>query len=209
MFIRVGSANYFGTVYVNGVKVGSHEGGHLPFAFEITEHVTWDDENVVAITVENELKPTRVPSGNMPSAIGGFASFPRTTFDFFPFAGIHRPVVLYTAPQTHIDDVTVVTDIDGATGRVTITARLNEAVDAQGTVTLKGGADPVMADLAFKVGVANAEVSVSNARFWSDKDPYLYDLTITTDTDRYALQIGIRAIAVQGGQILLTANRCS
>ena len=57
MFIRVGSAVYFGTVYVNGVKVGSHEGGHLPFAFEITDQIKWDEENVVAISVENELKP--------------------------------------------------------------------------------------------------------------------------------------------------------
>ncbi len=65
VFIRVGSACYFGTVYVNGVKVGSHDGGHLPFAFEITEHVKWGEENVIAISVENELQPTRVPSGNM------------------------------------------------------------------------------------------------------------------------------------------------
>jgi len=87
------------------VKVGSHEGGHLPFAFEITEQLAWDAENMVAISVENELKPTRVPSGNMQSAFSMLASALPTTFDFFPFAGIHRPVVLYTVPQTHIEDV--------------------------------------------------------------------------------------------------------
>ena len=59
--------------------------------------------------------------GNMNSAISGFASFPRTTFDFYPFAGIHRPVVLYTVPQTHIEDITVVTSIDGTTGTVKVT----------------------------------------------------------------------------------------
>ena len=65
VFVRVGSASYFGTVYVNGQEAGSHEGGHLPFAFEITNLILWDAENVIAISVENELKPTRVPSGNM------------------------------------------------------------------------------------------------------------------------------------------------
>ncbi len=43
-------------LYLNGRKVGSHEGGHLPFAFEITDYVKWDDENVIAISVENDLQ---------------------------------------------------------------------------------------------------------------------------------------------------------
>jgi beta-glucuronidase len=207
VFIRVGSANYQGTVYINGERVGGHEGGHLPFAFEITALVRWDAENVIAISVENELKPTRVPSGNLPSsAMSMFMSTPRTTFDFYPFAGLHRPVVLYTVPQTFIEDVTVVTDIDGADGTVTITTRLNEPRAARGSVTLSGGAEPVTAEVSFNEGEAEAELRVPNARFWSDKDPYLYDLTVATDSDGYTLQVGIRTIAVQGGQILLNGQ---
>lgn len=61
IFLCVGSANYTGTVYVNGSKVGSHAGGHLPFAFEITDHVRWNQANIIAISVENELVPEQVP----------------------------------------------------------------------------------------------------------------------------------------------------
>ncbi len=36
--------------------------------------------------------------------------------------------------------------------------------------------------------------------------PHLYDLTLQTDHDHYALKVGIRTIAVQGGQVLLNGN---
>ena len=205
VFIRVGSANYYGTIYVNGTKVGSHEGGHLPFAFEITELVRRNEENVIAISVENHLKPTRVPSGNIPSALGAFASFPRTSFDFFPFAGLHRPVVLYTVPQSYIEDVTVVTGIDGTDGTVKVRATVNGAAET-GHVILTDGDQTVAADLSFEEGAAQTSFSVPDARFWSNKDPHLYDLTIQTVSDRYTLQVGIRTVEVQGGQILLNSQ---
>jgi beta-glucuronidase len=205
VFIRVGSANYSGTVYVNGTKVGSHEGGHLPFAFEITELVRWGEENVIAISVENHLKPTRVPSGNITSDLGAFASFPRTTFDFFPFAGLHRPVVLYSVPQTYIEDVTAVTDIDGTDGTVRVSVRVDGAAES-GRATLTDGDQTVRSDLSFEEGAAQTSLSVSDARLWSEKDPHLYDLTIQTDSDSYTLQVGIRTVEVQGGQILLNGQ---
>lgn len=207
VFLRVGSAAYFGTVYVNGAKIGSHEGGHLPFAFEITDHVKWNEENVVAISVENELKATRVPSGNINSSMGMFASTPRTTFDFYPFAGIHRPVVLYSVPKVHIEDVTVVTTIEGKSGVVKVTVKSSKAGAGSGSVQLSGGKEPVTAELSFdKHGVAEATLVVPNARLWSDKDPYLYDLTVSAGRDAYSLKVGIRTIAVKGGKILLNGK---
>ncbi len=211
VFLRVGSACYQATVYVNGVEVGSHEGGHLPFAFDVTDQIRWNEGNVIAVSVENELKPTRVPSGNIDSAMDMFSSTPRTTFDFYPFAGIHRPVVLYSVPQIYIEDITVVTEIEGddgqaPTGAVKVAVKLNDTVAAQGSVRLEGGDTTVQSDLAFTEGVAEAELTVPDARLWSDKDPYLYDLTIQTEDDRYSLKVGIRTIAVEGGQILLNGE---
>ncbi len=202
VFIRVGSAVYLGTVYLNGVKIGAHEGGHLPFAFEITDQVRWDEENVLAISVENVLKPERVPSGNMPgSDMSMFMATPKTTYDFYPFSGIHRPVVLYSVPQDYIEDVTVVTTIEPKV-EVKVKVKLNAAVDGTGSVELRSDG-VISADLTFADGEAEATLSVPYAHLWSDKDPYLYDLIVKSETDQYALKVGIRTIAVDGGKILL------
>jgi len=206
VFVRVGSAVYLSTVYLNGVKIGSHEGGHLPFAFEITDKIKWGEENILAISVENELKPSRVPSGNMPgSDMSMFMSTPKTTYDFYPFAGIHRPVVLYSVPQTYIEDVTVVTTLEPA-AQVKVTVKLNAAVSGKGSVQLVGGDAVFKADLAFANGVAAATLTVPDAHLWSDKDPYLYDLTVASEDDSYSLKVGIRTIAVDGGKVLLNGQ---
>jgi beta-glucuronidase len=206
VFIRVGSACYFGTVYINGVKIGSHEGGHLPFSFEITDYIHWESENIIAISVENELKPTRVPSGNMETPLLPIASFPKTPYDFFPFAGIHRPVVLYSVPQTYIEDIVVVTDINESDGTLKTTIRLNAEIETQGAIQVKDGDSLIESKLFFQGGLAEAQLIVPNAKFWSDKTPFLYDLTIWVEHDQYTLKIGIRTILIEGGQILLNGN---
>ncbi len=206
VFIRIGSAPYFANVFVNGVKVGSHEGGHLPFTFEITEYMQWNAANVFAVNVENELKPERVPSGNTYHPFGRTPSYPNTTFDFFPFAGIHRPVILYSLPQTFIDDITIVTDIVGRNGQVAINVHLNQPVDGRGTAVLTDTATRIQTDLIFREGTAEGAITVPNAHLWSDMDPHLYTLTIRTDSDQYSLQIGIRTVTVEDGHILLNGK---
>ncbi len=74
----------------------------------------WGAENTIAISVENELLPSRVPAGGASGL--GLSGYPPTTYDFFPFSGIHRPVVLSSVPGSAIEDIRVVTEIAGESG---------------------------------------------------------------------------------------------
>jgi beta-glucuronidase len=211
VFLRIGSANYATKVWVNGTVVAEHLGGHLPFVADVTDQLAWDRTNIIAITVENKQLPERVPPGPGPAG-GGVAGvlggFPATTYDFFPYAGVHRPVVLYAVPAAaHIDDVTVLTTIDGSDGVIQVTVATAGAYAGRGKARLHD----LEADLDFRAGAAEATVRIPAARLWSPQDPHLYPLTITlTDgqhtTDVYTLDIGIRTVAVRGDQLLLNGQ---
>ena len=201
----MGSACYFAEVYINGEKVGSHEGGHLPFEFDVTSQVRFGAENTIAISVENQLLPTRVPSGNVTGTMDASsitAGYPSTTFDFFPFAGLHRPVILYSVPQSHISDITVITGIDGPDGLVEINVQTNGDIQAV-RITIKDVHQSVVCDTQSQSGVTETTLNIPNAKFWSHSNPHLYDLDIRTETDHYTLKIGIRTIKIDGHQLLL------
>lgn len=215
IFLRVGSANYSAMLYVNGKKVGSHEGGHLPFSFEISQFIDWDHENLFVIAVENELRPERVPSGNMPnSSMGMMSGSPSTTFDFYPFAGIHRPVVLYSLPSQFISDCRIATTFKNDTGIVDVTICLDNGkiqknpTPIEGTASLFDSTGVLVGKtrLSFFGEKAAARIEVAGVQLWSNKNPYLYELQVSIAGDEYSIKVGIRTIAVKGGQILLNGN---
>ena len=212
IFIRVGSANYATQVWLNGTLVGDHQGGHLPFVFDITEHIAWGQPNTLAIQVDAHLSPTRVPPGNVGGGpLGGFmAGFPSTNYDFFPYSGLHRPVTLFALPQTHLEDITVKTDIVGNSGLVHVAVQAHGAAKTS-QVQLQGDQTDLTANLTITGGTGELTLTVPQARFWSPADPHLYQLTLTltdgeTTLDRYTLNIGIRTVAVEGHQLLLNGQ---
>ena len=64
IWVRFGSVNYLAEVWLNGIRLGAHEGGHLPFAFDVTPYVR-GEANRLVVCVEGELAPDRVPPGNI------------------------------------------------------------------------------------------------------------------------------------------------
>ncbi len=212
VFLRVGSANYAAAVWVNGAPVGAHEGGHLPFACDVTEHLSWDGPTSIAIRVDNTLLPSRVPPGAAGGGAAGFLrGYPATTFDFFPYAGLHRPVILYAVPPLHLADVTVTTTVEDGTGVVRVTARASEPWAGAGALTLAAETGPITAALAFADGRAEATLRVPGARLWGPGDPHLYPLTVALHddgrvADTYTLEVGIRTVEVRGDRLLLNGE---
>lgn len=211
VFLRVGSANYAAKVWVNGTVVAQHMGGHLPFVADISNQLVWERPNVIAIAIENKQLLDRVPPG--PGEGGGgvagvLGGYPATTYDFFPYAGLHRPVVLYSVPaQQHIDDITVVTTIEGRDGIVNLKVETGNQYSGTGKARLNN----IEADLNFRNGSAETTLRVPSARLWSPQDPHLYPLTVTLTngqrvTDSYSLDIGIRTVAVRGDRLLLNGQ---
>jgi beta-glucuronidase len=149
ILIRVGSANYAAKIWLNGVPIGKHEGGHLPFAFDISSQVKWGASNRITISIENVLKPSRVPTGG--AVAGGlFSSFPKANFDFFPYAGLNRDVLLYTIPAaTSIKDATIKTTFSGKTGSIDVKVE-QEGKATKGKIVISGNGKTYEGPLQYK-----------------------------------------------------------
>jgi beta-glucuronidase len=208
--LRFGSVNYLAEVWLNGIRLGEHEGGHLPFSFDLTPHVQ-PEHNVLVVRVEGELAPDRVPPGNVPPDpkhmfLDQHQNYPPTSFDFFPYCGLHRPVLLTATPPEAIADLTVVTELSG---RVRVKVDLTGADATTARFSLNG--TTVQAETQVSGDTAEIALDVPNATLWSPDSPHLYDLRVElvrrgTIYDRYVLPIGIREIKVEGDALLLNGQ---
>jgi len=210
IYIRIGSANYEAKIWINGLPLGMHEGGHLPFAFDISSHIKWGASNRITIQIENVLKPNRVPTGG-DVATNFFNNYPKTNYDFFPYTGLHRAVWLYTVPTAAaISDVTIRTSFEGTEGTMEVKIEQKGNV-AEGRITVTGNDQRSEVSVRFSGGMGKATIKIPKVRLWSLEDPFLYSVTVTLNQgnrliDRYVTGTGVRTIAATDKQILLNGK---
>lgn len=71
---------------------------------------------MITVACDNTLLSDTVPQGKIEEIDSG-RLVQTYSFDFFNYAGIDRPVTLYTTPKNFIDDITVVTDVEDNVGK--------------------------------------------------------------------------------------------
>jgi beta-galactosidase len=78
-------------VWLNGTRLGEYKGGYTPFSFDLTPHVDFDGENVLAVDVDSSERADIPPFGY--------------EIDYLTFGGIYREVWLRIVPGTFIENV--------------------------------------------------------------------------------------------------------
>ncbi len=79
------------TVWINGEKLGEYKGGYTPFSFDLTPHIDFDGENVLAVDVDSTERADIPPFGYQ--------------IDYLTFGGIYREVALRIVPGTFIENI--------------------------------------------------------------------------------------------------------
>lgn len=183
-----GAVNYDAVVYVNGKKVGHHEGGFTPFNFDVTD-VLVDGSNFVIVKIDNKRKAESVPT---------------LIFDWWNYGGITRDVTLLDVPNTFVENYSLqLLDLEGR--RIGFSVKLNKA-EAGRVVNLS------VPELKIKKTiVTDAEGKAvlfmkAKPQLWCPENPKLYDVSVVMDDDTIHDKIGFRKIETRGKQILLNGE---
>ena len=188
VFVYFGAANYQSDVYLNGEKIGQHEGGFTPFNFELTNQIR-DGENFLVVKVDNKRKRDGVPT---------------LMTDWWNYGGITRDVKLVETPSTFVHDYAIQLQ-KGTRDRVTGWVKLDGPIWSQGIFIRIPEAGISKAFTTDSTGRAVIDFR-ADLKLWSPEDPKLYHVLIEAQSDRVIDQIGFRSIETRGADILLNGR---
>ncbi|MDP4270258.1 MAG: glycoside hydrolase family 2 TIM barrel-domain containing protein [Bacteroidota bacterium] len=188
LFLHFGSVDYMADVYLNGEKIGSHEGGFTPFQFEITGKVK-SGSNTVVVKVNNNRQ------GN---------GLPGTGYDWFNYGGITRDVDLIETNNSYIEDYFIQLT-KGSLNKVLGWVQLNGSQHGQNIMVKIPELNLVYNTKSDENGRAKIEFS-SRFKLWSPESPKLYKVIVESDNDVVTDSIGFRSIEVRGKKVLLNGN---
>lgn len=187
-FLYFGAANYYAQVYLNGKKLGEHEGGFNPFNFEITEEL--NEQNSLVVCVDNTRKKEQVPT---------------IISDWKNFGGITRDVLILEENSTFIRDFSL--QLKKGSGQEIAFSVQIDGDEKQPKVILK--IPELNVNEAISVnsdGVGNKLFKTSDIAYWSPENPKLYTVHLSFGESTLTDQVGFRTIETKGKDILLNGK---
>ena len=197
LVLRCGAVTHHAKVYLNGSLVMAHRGGFLPFEAEVSGFAK-EGDNLLTIAVDNRIDHSTLPVGEQKVTPAG-EKVNATNFDFFNYAGINRPVKLYTTPQDFIADLTVTADVDFESGSAVLHYAITALGEGEGRIAVYDEAGSLVGQGEGKTG----DVTIENVRLWQPMDAYLYEVRAYFGMDEYILPYGIRTVRVDGTRFLI------
>ncbi len=180
--------------------------GFTPFEVLIPDHLMKESRLKVSICANNELNYTTLPVGNYSEELqedGSLKKKVQENFDFFNYAGIHRPVKLVIRPKIHLSDLVITSqlsdDMTSAVVKVDVTS--SQPVDDVKVSIFDENQQEVAV-------LENGQAELLDVRLWEVLDAYLYTAHVELIKDGKVLDVydepfGIRSVRVADGQFFI------
>lgn len=189
--LHFGAVDWRADVWVNDVKVGSHEGGYTPFSFDVTPFLTKDKAQKLAVKVWDPTDRSFQPRGkqvNRPQGIW-----------YTPVTGIWQTVWIEPVDKTYVKHLKTIPNIDG--GNVSVLA-LAEGTTVADIIEVKVLENGKVVGTGKAAAGQEVLVSVPDAKLWSPESPFLYDMEVAivrngTAVDQVKSYVGMRKISTK------------
>ena len=180
-YLEIRGANSSASVYLNGEKLATHDGGYSMWRVNLTEHLK--EENELAIEVDNSANDRVYPQ----------------MADFTFYGGLYRDVNLVFVEETHFDldyfggeGVMITPTVDGENANVEIKAFVTNlnAGDRLSYVILDG--ESVVASAESQESCQT--LKIENVHLWNGRiDPHLYTAKVSVLRDNKVIdELSIR-----------------
>jgi len=212
VLLHFGAVDYRARAWVNGVPVGSHEGGHSSFTLDVTTALGADDEQVIVVRAEDQPRDLAQPRGKQ-----FWEATPRRIW-YHRTTGIWQPVWLEAVPRTYVEELRW--SPDTARGMLGVGVSLNREPDrplrVRVRLSLRGDrlADDTYLvhgrDTRREVGIEPVVLNVGRRKLlWAPGHPNLLDAEVLLEdeggevVDEVHSYVGLRSVAAEDNLFFL------
>ena len=184
LLLHFGAVDQCCTVWVNGRKAGSHTGGYLPFALDVTELIEGD-----AFTLELRVTdPTDTGSLSR-----GKQRLKNTGIWYTPQSGIWQTVWMECVPENYLRSLRITPKPEENAVHI----RLEADDPAMAAVTICRDGGIIAEGQTDENGESTLTIPAEELRLWSPENPFLYDVSIVLPGgDRVESYFGMRSFGI-------------
>ncbi|HLT89251.1 MAG TPA: glycoside hydrolase family 2 TIM barrel-domain containing protein [Sphingobacterium sp.] len=168
LILHFGAVDWLAEIYINGQKVGRHQGGFTPFSFDISAYLNKFGEQEIVVAVWDPTNEGPQPNGKQ--VVDPYGIW------YTPVTGIWQTVWLESVPETHIVATKHTPDIDQHVLWIETEISGSKAGDQLQIIAYKDGQK-----LSSIQAIPNEKIklTVENPILWTPENPFLYDLEFT------------------------------
>ena len=219
--LRFWAVDYLAEVWLNGTRVGQHEGGESPFVLDVTDAIRAGGNNLLAVRV---LNPTNEPIDGIVLSETPHRNkvIPYRAGASYNHGGIVDSVELLVVPAVRIDDLFARPDTK--TGKSACRPEVHNAGQREAAAQFEFTVAPansgetierIVLDRNLPPGdtLVETELHVAQPRLWELNEPNLYRVTARVQAkespsfDEHSVRCGFRDFTFENGYFRLNGRR--